>query len=485
MFGTDRSRLRRKSEFVRFRRALMLLGMTLVLPGSAQLLCGNKSVGRAALRIVALVLLIGGVGLVYLGKDGLVDLAVDTSRLIWIEVALVVLAGCWVALFVDALRLGRPPSLRRPHRLVVALMTLALMAGVAAPMAYGARMIDLQRHVVNTVFQPGGKAELYNGRLNILLLGGDGGLNRRGIRTDSISLASIDVATGKTVMFALPRNLQYAQFPPGTTMAKQFPNGFPDFFFGIYTWAQENRQLFPKVHDPGALAVEQAVAQTLGIPVHYYALVNLSGFQKLVDSLGGITLRVNERLPIGGGDNLVTGGKNPILGWIEPGLQKLDGYRALWYARSRSGAANGDYDRMDRQRCVFGALLNQADPLNVLKNYSSIAESIGDVVATDITQDELERLVDVSRKSKKASITSVNFTNRIIDSANPDIAYIRGKVQQAIAKSEAIKVATPTASAAPKATKKPATKKTPKATPKPTPVVPGQSVEIADSCQYK
>jgi anionic cell wall polymer biosynthesis LytR-Cps2A-Psr (LCP) family protein len=137
-------------------------------------------------------------------------------------------------------------------------------------------------------------------------------------------MASIDMATGKTVMFSLPRNLQYAQFPPGTTMAKQFPNGFPDFFFGIYTWAQENRHLFPNVADPGALAVEQAVAQTLGIPVHYYALVNLAGFQQVVDALGGITLRVGERLPIGGGQNLVTGHKNPIVGYIEPGLQKLD-----------------------------------------------------------------------------------------------------------------------------------------------------------------
>lgn len=43
-------------------------------------------------------------------------------------------------------------------------------------------------------------------------------------------------------------------------------------------------------------------------------------------------------------------------------MQRLNGYNALWYARSRAEAANGDYDRMDRQRCVLGAILNQADP---------------------------------------------------------------------------------------------------------------------------
>src|SRR5690606_39581374 len=142
---------------------------------------------------------------------------------------------------------------------------------------------------------------------------------------------------------------------------RQFPNGFPQFFFGIYTWAQENRHLFGKIHDPGALAVEQAVAQTLGIPVHYYALVNLAGFQKVVNALGGITIRVESRLPIGGGLNQLTGKKNPIFGYIEPGLQRMDGYRALWYARSREGST--DYARMDRQRCVFGAMLNELNPM--------------------------------------------------------------------------------------------------------------------------
>src|SRR5207237_10496630 len=162
--------------------------------------------------------------------------------------------------------------------------SLTLMAGVAAALGYGAYLMNLQRHVVAQLLVPGGLGQLYNGRLNILLLGGDGGLDRTGIRTDSISLASIDVATGKTVLFSLPRNMQYVQFPPGTTMAKQFPNGFPDFAFGIYTWATENRNLFPGVSDPGALAVEQAVAQTLGIPVHYYALVNLQGLQSVIDA---------------------------------------------------------------------------------------------------------------------------------------------------------------------------------------------------------
>jgi LCP family protein required for cell wall assembly len=479
-----KSDFRRKSELVRFRRALALLGMTLILPGSAQVMCGNKAVGRAALRISALaVLLIVGGGL-YLGRDGIISLGLDTFALTIGEVAVIVFALGWLALFVDAWRLGRPPTLRRQHRLAAATISLTLMLGVASPMAYGAYLIDTQRDLIHDVIQPGKTGELYKGRLNILLLGGDGGLNRRGIRTDSIALASVDMETGKAVMFSLPRNLQYAQFPPGTVMAKQFPNGFPDFFFGIYTWAQENRHLFGNVHDPGALAVEQAVAQTLGIPVHYYALVNLAGFQKVIDALGGITLRVNERLPIGGGTNLATGRKNPVLGYIEPGLQKLDGYHALWYARSRAEAANGDYDRMDRQRCVLGAILNQASPTRVLKAYRDLASAIKHVIATDLTTGALDDLIKVSGKTKDNGVTSIAFTNKVIDSSNPDIAYIRTKVQEAIAASIA-KQAEPKATATPKATKKPTTKttKTTKPTTK-TPEAPGAAVELADTCSY-
>ncbi len=101
---------RRKSEQVRFRRALALLAMTLVLPGTAQLTCGSKAVGRAALRVVGLCLLTVGIGYAIIGRRGVIKLGLNTAALTTFEVAVVVLGVCWLALFVDAWRLGR----RRP-----------------------------------------------------------------------------------------------------------------------------------------------------------------------------------------------------------------------------------------------------------------------------------------------------------------------------------------------------------------------------------
>lgn len=474
VISAARAEAARKSEAVRFRRALTLLAMTLVLPGSAQLMRGNKAVGRAALRIDGIVVLTLVIGWFTLGKRGLINLGFEQWALILLQVTAVVLGLCWLALFVDAWRLGRPPTLLRGHRMVAALLSLALMAGVATPMAWGVTVLDAQRHLIKTVLVPGPVGETYKGRLNILLLGGDGSLDRTGIRTDSISLASVDIDTGRTVLFSLPRNMQYVQFPPATKLGQKFPNGFPDFLYGIYTYGAEHPELLPGAGNPGALAMEQAVAQTLGIPVHYYALVNLRGFRNVVDALGGITIRVEKRLPIGGGTSL-TGQSMPIVGWIEPGLQKLDGYHALWYARSR--ATTTDYDRMARQRCVMGAILREADPLKVLANYKELAKSAKQVLQTDLTTGAIERLIATAPKTKASKVTSVQFTSSVINPANPDINAIRAKVTAAINKSEAPAPApTATAAATPKKKKKKV----------PTVVTPaGDPVAIDDACKYK
>lgn len=471
----------RKSELIRFRRAVALIGMTLVLPGSAQLMRGNKPVGRAALRVVGLIFVGLVAGWIWLGRDGVVKLGLNPEFLAAAEATLIVLAVCWVGLFADAWRLGRPPTLLRTHRTLTAFLSLVLIAAVSVPTAWSARLLNTHRAVVQNIFTPGPVVPLPGGRLNVLLLGGDGGNNREGIRTDSVTLASIDVGTGKTVLFSLPRNMQYVQFPPASPMAERFPNGFPQFLYEIYTYAAGHPEIYPKSKDPGARAVMEAVAQTLGLDVHYYALVNLEGFRAVINALGGITLRVTERLPIGGGYSL-TGAPQPITGWIEPGLQKLSGHKALWYARSRHGS--DDYKRMARQRCVMGAILREAKPTSILRHYEDLADAAGHVLTTNLTTGALQLLVDVAPKARNASVTSVQFTNRLINPAMPDIALIRTKVADAIKKSEAVAKPKPKPAATPKPGKG---KKGAKiATPAPTPTTdPGQPVALADACQYK
>ena len=61
---------------------------------------------------------------------------------------------------------------------------------------------------------------------NVLLLGGDAGPGRWGMRTDTMILVSIHEASGRTALVSIPRNLRGLQWPPGTPLAARFPDGF-------------------------------------------------------------------------------------------------------------------------------------------------------------------------------------------------------------------------------------------------------------------
>jgi LCP family protein required for cell wall assembly len=259
-------------------------------------------------------------------------------------------------------------------------------------------------------------------------------------------------------------------------MAAQYPNGYPDFAFGIYTYGAEHPEFFKGAKDPGAMAMMQMVAQTLGVPVHYYALVNLEGFEAVVNALGGVTIRVEQRLPIGGGTSM-SGLPMPIRGYIEPGLQKLSGYKALWYARSRS--STDDYDRITRQKCVMGAILRAADPKKILFKYKNLTKASRQVLTTDLSIDDLQRLIKIVDKAKSEKIKSVQFIPPAIDPTQPDIIFIRAQVQKAlIAASQPTPAPTPTATPVKK-------KKKPTATPgAPKPIVAGEAMNFDDTCRY-
>ena len=412
-----------RAEAARFRRSLTLVGLTVIAPGSAQFISGNRKVGKIALSIAA-----GLLGIVLLvawlaSLESLIKLAVQPWLLTTFKVIAFGVAIAWTGLIIDAWRLGHPPGLNQKHRLIMVASTLALAALVSTPFIIAARYATAAHDAVVSMFPSGEVAAASDGRLNILLLGADAGDGRVGLRPDSINLVSIDVRTGKPAMISLPRNLEKARFPDGTPADAEFPRGFSgdgdrsDYLLNAtWTYGADNPEVFEGPSGPGATAVKQAVEGTLGIPVHYYVAVDLQDFRQLVDALGGITLRVDEELPIG------DKGKT-----LEPGLQKLDGYHALWYARSRESTS--DYHRMARQRCVLGAFLNEADPQSVLTNFLDLASASKSVVTTDIPREDLGNLVDLALKAKGQKMSSLQFVPPLIAPADPDFSLIADKTQ--------------------------------------------------------
>ncbi|MFY0405868.1 LCP family protein [Solicola sp. PLA-1-18] len=417
---------------VRFRRALVLMAMTLVMPGSAQLVLGNKRVGRIAIRcwLAAWTVLLVLVLLAMTSRSSLLSVFTSGS-LLWVGRMLLIGAALgWVVLFVDAWRLGAPLELRRPHRLAMTGVNSVLCFVTAGSLFFGAHVMAVQKSFMDDVFGQQTVSIAEQGRYNVLLLGADSGKGRVGLRPDSLMVASIDADTGRTVLVGLPRNLANVPFPKGSTMREQFPKGFDCdgcYLNGVNTWAEDHKELFPGVTHPGIAATKQAVSQATGLDIGYYAMVNLHGFKDLVDAVGGVRLTVPERVPIGG-----IGA--PITGYVKKGTYKLDGKETLWFARSR--VANNDYSRMARQKCVMSAMLQQLSPQTVLMNVNSLANSSKRMLETDIPQSELDTFIDLALKARSAKVSTVSVVPPAINTSNPDFDEVRAMVSRAVDVSE-------------------------------------------------
>ena len=417
----------------RLRRAVSLLLLTVAVPGAAQLSFGNRRAGRWMVRIWAgLWLLVALIAAGWFLARGLVlTLVTQPSLLTLAAGGLILLGAVWPVLVADAWRLGQAGLVGARLRRRVTLLAVLLMLVTSLPLFAAGRRVWAAGDLIGSVFGAGHRSASADGRYNVLLLGGDAGADRVGVRPDSITLASIDARTGRAVLVSLPRNLENVPFPNGSLAAKELPDGWSCgdacLLNSLYQWGGQHPALFPDAADPGAEATKQAVSAVTGLKVNYYVLVDLAGFRKLIDAMGGIKLTVSSRVPIGGGTSKVSG-------YIKPGTRTLDGYHALWYARSRHGSS--DYERMARQRCVMTAMVNQLDPTTLLGRFQQIAGASKDVVSTDIPAAELPRFIQLGTRAKSARITSVQFVPPLIVPSRPDLGLIRRKVAAAIESSQ-------------------------------------------------
>jgi LCP family protein required for cell wall assembly len=442
-----RAEAQRASENRSFAASLGLTVLAALVPGSGFWFAGRRLLGA----IVLLVAVTGVTTAVLLGLFNwhlYLHSVLQPSRLTALIVTLAIVALAWVAIILVSHLLLRPASITTAQRVVGLAVAFVMCLIVATPLAVGASYAYTTRDLITHVFakDPASKTTPKNvsaddpwagrPRVNVLLLGGDGGIDREGVRTDSMILASIDTHTGNTVLFSLPRNLEDAPFPPGSALAAAYPNGFTGpgdvgnwLLNAVYRMVPaEHPGMLGHTDNEGADALKMSISTILGLKVDYYVLINLQGFVQLVNALGGITVNINQPEPIGGNHDLGI----PPTGYISPGPNRhLDGYDALWFARGRW--TTDDYDRMERQRCVIDAVINQANPENVLLRYQQIAAAGKKIARTDIPQALLPSLVDLALKVKDAKVRSVVFQpNDHFNPADPNFAYMRSIVQKAL-----------------------------------------------------
>lgn len=436
--GTTKARmsLRHPEEMtpaMRSRRALTLLLLTLVVPGSAQLTAGNRRLAQAGVRVwLCLILGAAAFGVLLLAnRAAAFGLVAGSWFLLVVIVALVAGAILWAVLFADAWRLAEVQRIPIQGRRLVSSLTAVLVLLTSGSMLFAANQVSTGRDVLASIFTGGTARDAANGRYNVLLLGGDSGADRVGTRPDSINLVSVDANTGRSVMFGFARDTENINFRAGSVMKRLMPQGWncgdQCLLNGLYQWGTENRAKFPVgIKDPGVEATTEAVEALAGVDIQYFVLIDMQGFQQLVNAVGGLTVDVKARTPIGGGTSRVSG-------HIEPGVQHLDGYHALWYARSREGSSN--YERMARQRCVMTAMAQQLNPQTVLLKFQDLARAGSSIVVSDIPQDQLGMFVDLALKAKSQKVTSVNFVPPLINPWAYDPAVIGSTVRQTVAAS--------------------------------------------------
>lgn len=240
------------------------------------------------------------------------------------------------------------------------------------------------------------------GRVNIVLMGipGPGDDVEGPDLTDTLMVASLSTTLeGKNVLFSLPRDL-YVKAP-----------GYGNTKINAVYEIGNNQE----AGSGGELSASIA-GDILGLEIPYYVRVDFSGFEKLIDELGGIAVTVDKDLY---DDKYPTPNKGYEVVDIKAGNYTMDGAMALKFARSRQSTS--DFDRAARQQKVILAIRNKANQMEWLSNPAkaiSIMDILADHFATNMKISEMKRLVTLMRDFDVSKLV-----NKVFDDSPTGLLY--------------------------------------------------------------
>jgi polyisoprenyl-teichoic acid--peptidoglycan teichoic acid transferase len=249
---------------------------------------------------------------------------------------------------------------------------------------------------------------------NILLLGSDIRPSDPGFRTDTIMVVSINHKEGTVNMLSIPRDMFV--YAPGWGIVK------------INTVYQHGQGDGSQGGGPGLL--KQTLLYNFGIVIHHYALIDLSNFTTIVDTIGGVDVAVEcnytgfrLKPPQLGPDDFDT--YEAYVDYTDPevspgnwevytlpiGIHHFNGYMALWYGRFRHGST--DFERANRQQQVLRAILSQArneGMVNVIR-IPELWNQYNDLVKTDMGLGNMLEFVPIATDVETNEISSYNLAD--------------------------------------------------------------------------
>jgi polyisoprenyl-teichoic acid--peptidoglycan teichoic acid transferase len=255
-------------------------------------------------------------------------------------------------------------------------------------------------------------------RLNILLMGVDSGGKRAHALTDTLIVVSLDPVGRHVSMISIPRDLVNVPLGDGKTFAPKINS--------LLEFGDRNPKTFP---GGGTKALERAVGALLGIPIHYYAKVDLGGFVRMVNAVGGVDINVTRPL-----SDPNYGGYGVGPGWsVTRGVHHFDGANALAYARIRKAEGESDFTRAERQQEVLVAIRNAAVKGNLVFRLTNLLDAVGATVRTDLPAERLPGLAALAEEIGGANTTRVVIRAPLVHGSSnaygsvqvPNLAAIR------------------------------------------------------------
>lgn len=219
-------------------------------------------------------------------------------------------------------------------------------------------------------------------RINILLTGVDSAETRSHALTDTLLVLSVNPEDKSVVMLSLPRDISNFPLYDGRTFTGKINS--------LMTWARNHPKDFPDGPFPSLV---KEVGYLIGVPIHYYAAIDLQGFRRMIDTVGGVT--VNNPKAI----------NDPRYDWLDgshgftlpAGKVTLNGRKALAYARSRQGIGDSDFSRAARQQQLLVALRNKLTKPEMLTKLPDILKVAGDTVRTNLPTRRLDEFIQLAR----------------------------------------------------------------------------------------
>lgn len=262
--------------------------------------------------------------------------------------------------------------------------------------------------IARLVFDAGASLKSSANRTNILILGIGGGTHEGFDLTDSMMVLSLDNKNNSMAFISVPRDI--------------WSDTLKDRVNSAYHYGEDKKK------GGGLLLSKVVVEDILGIAIHYAVVIDFSGFQNVIDEIGGIDVNVpaaftDTKYPKPGMENATCPG-DPTNACVyetvhfDAGLQHMDGARALIYARSRHAENDegSDFARSRRQQLIMVALKNKlVNPFQWFTpaRFNSLPKVVDDSTDMDMNMAEALTIGKRFAQTKESDIKKISFDDKL------------------------------------------------------------------------